>query len=313
MCAVCHGQSGQGYVADNAPALANAQFQASVTDAFLRTAIIHGRRDTTMSPWATSRGGPLSSADVDAIVAFMRTWHDGDSVPLDEGPVKGDAARGAQVYQSECVVCHGARGRGGPNIHLGDAELLASASNGFLRFAILKGRSGTRMPPFEQKLGAQGVEDVVSFLRSLERALPRPSPPRPSRPPPIPLGPVPLNPKGHEPAGFKQFPETTKVDVVHAQLDKGAKMALLDAREPSAYTILHIAGAVSVPFYDPSPYLEKLPKDAWMVCYCACPHAESRALAKALRDAGFPKVTVLDEGLGVWKSRGFATIEGTAP
>jgi cytochrome c oxidase cbb3-type subunit 3/ubiquinol-cytochrome c reductase cytochrome c subunit len=90
-------------------------------------------------------------------------------------------------------------------------------------------------------------------------------------------------------------------------------MALLDAREPSAYTILHIKGAVSVPFYDPSPYLDKLPRDAWIVCYCACPHAESRALAKALMDAGFPKVTVLDEGLGVWKSRNFATNAGATP
>jgi cytochrome c oxidase cbb3-type subunit 3/ubiquinol-cytochrome c reductase cytochrome c subunit len=312
MCAICHGQSGEGYVADNAPALGNEQFQASVTDAFLRTAIMHGRRDTTMSPWATSRGGPLSGADVNALVAFMRTWRDGEPIALDDSPAKGDAARGAEVYRTECVACHGSLGQGGPNIRLGDAELLATASNGFLRFAILKGRTGTAMAPFEQKLGEQGVEDVLSFLRTLERALPRPAPP-PARPPPIPLGPVPLNPKGPEPVGFKRFPETTKVDVVHAQLEKGAKMALLDAREPSAYTILHIKGAVSVPFYDPSPYLDKLPRDAWIVCYCACPHAESRALAKALMDAGFPKVTVLDEGLGVWKSRNFATNAGATP
>jgi cytochrome c oxidase cbb3-type subunit III len=124
-------------------------------------------------------------------------------------------------------------------------------------------------------------------------------------PPPIPLGPVPLNPKGPEPQGFARFPGVTSVDVVHAQLKRGARMALLDARAPSDYANEHIAGAVSVPFYDPSPYLKHLPKNAWLVSYCACPHAESKTLAQKLTDAGFTKVTVLNEGLGVWKARGY--------
>jgi cytochrome c oxidase cbb3-type subunit 3/ubiquinol-cytochrome c reductase cytochrome c subunit len=90
-------------------------------------------------------------------------------------------------------------------------------------------------------------------------------------------------------------------------------MAILDARAPSDYSREHIAGAVSVPFYDPGPYFDKLPKDAWLVCYCACPHAESGQLASKLAAKGFPKVTVLDEGLGVWKSRGFGTSTGLEP
>jgi rhodanese-related sulfurtransferase len=72
----------------------------------------------------------------------------------------------------------------------------------------------------------------------------------------------------------------------------------------------HITGAVSVPFYDPSPYFDKLPKDTWLVCYCACPHAESGQLARALNAKGFSKVAVLDEGLGVWKSRGYPMTAG---
>ena len=313
MCAVCHGRTGEGYAADNAPALANANFQASVTDDFLRTAIANGRRDTTMSPWSTNRGGPLSGADVDAVVAFMRTWHDGEPVALDDRPPKGDAARGARLFDARCADCHGKSGRGGPNIQLGDSELLATASDGFLRLAIREGRPGTRMAAYADSLGEQGVDDVLALMRSWQRAAPARPPPRPSRPPPIPLGPVPLNPKGPPPVGFKQFPGTTSVDVVHRELEKGAKMALLDAREPSAYTILHIAGAVSVPFYDPSPYFDALPKDVWLVCYCACPHAESRTLAQALLDKGFAHVTVLHEGLGVWKGRKYATREGREP
>jgi cytochrome c oxidase cbb3-type subunit 3/ubiquinol-cytochrome c reductase cytochrome c subunit len=105
----------------------------------------------------------------------------------------------------------------------------------------------------------------------------------------------------------------TPVDVVQAQLQKQARMALLDARVPTDYAEIHIAGAVSVPFYDPSPYLRSLPKDSWLICYCGCPHAESGALAEKLVNAGFRKATVLEEGLGVWIERGYPTRSGTQP
>jgi len=137
--------------------------------------------------------------------------------------------------------------------------------------------------------------------------------PPPPRPPPIPLGPVPLNPLGPEPVGFKNAPGTTKIEVVKGELDRGARMALLDARAPSDYLNEHIGGAVSVPFYDPEPYLAQLPKQTWLVCYCACPHAESGQLAQKLMAKGFAKVTILDEGLGVWRSRKYTTHAGIDP
>jgi cytochrome c oxidase cbb3-type subunit 3 len=137
--------------------------------------------------------------------------------------------------------------------------------------------------------------------------------PPPARPPPIPLGPVPLNPKGPEPVGFSKQPLTTKADDVKKQLDRHARMALLDARAPSDYLGEHIAGAVSVPFYEPEPYFSQLPRDAWLVAYCACPHAESGTLAAKLAAAGFTKVTVLDEGLGVWRAKKYPTSTGLDP
>ncbi|MFI5308768.1 MAG: c-type cytochrome, partial [Polyangiales bacterium] len=66
ICAVCHGQNGQGYVADQAPALAQPDFLSSVNDELMRRAITHGRPGSTMSAWSTARGGPLAPADVDA-------------------------------------------------------------------------------------------------------------------------------------------------------------------------------------------------------------------------------------------------------
>ena len=113
--------------------------------------------------------------------------------------------------------------------------------------------------------------------------------------------------------GFRTTPLTTPADAIKGQLDHGARMGILDARAPSDYMNEHIAGAVSVPFYDPDPYVSQLPRDAWLVCYCSCPHAESGTLAQKLAAKGFTKVTVLDEGLGVWKARKYPTKVGLDP
>jgi cytochrome c oxidase cbb3-type subunit III len=313
MCAVCHGRSGQGYAADQAPMLSNANFLASASDDFLRSAIANGRSGTTMSAWARARGGPLGAGEIDALIATIHEWREGPRAVLDERPALGDATRGADVFARECVKCHGAEGTGGPNLHIGNYDLLSTASTGFLRYAVQGGRPGTAMRSFGSTLGDRGIEDVVALLRSWQArgaATPHPAPPHP---PPLPLGPVPLNPRGPEPVGFRTTPLTTPADAIKAQLDRGARMGILDARAPSDYLNEHIAGAVSVPFYDPDPYVAQLPKDAWLVCYCSCPHAESGTLAQKLAAKGFTKVTVLDEGLGIWKARKYATRVGLDP
>ncbi len=308
MCAVCHGAAGEGYAADQAPRLAQPDFLASVSDAYLREAISNGRRDTTMSAWARIKGGPLKPEDVEAVILFIRGWQKGPSAKLDDKPLKGDALAGVEIFDAQCAKCHGSRGIGGPQMQIGNAQLLASASDGFLRHAIRRGRPGTPMPAFETTLGPQGVDNVIAALRGFAPVLAERQ--TVTSVPPLPLGAVPLNPKGPEPEGFKAYSLMTSADVIHEQLLRGARFALLDARAPSDYMREHITGAVSVPFYDPSPYFDKLPKDAWLVCYCACPHAESGQLAQALNAKGFKKVAVLDEGLGVWKSRGYPVTVG---
>jgi cytochrome c oxidase cbb3-type subunit 3/ubiquinol-cytochrome c reductase cytochrome c subunit len=311
MCVVCHGPIGEGYAADQAPALAHPDFLASATDDYIRSAISDGRRGTTMSAWSVARTGPLTRADVDAIVAFIRTWQRGSSVVLDERGPSGHLARGAAIFARECSSCHGPRGTSGPYIHVGGTELVATASNGFLRYAVRGGRRGTPMPGFDRSLGEAGIEDVVALLRSWQSAaVMTPLAPSPGK---IPLGPLLLHPFGPEPVALRPYPDPTSADVVKGELDRHARMALLDARAPSDYLATHIAGAVSVPFYDADSYIPSLPKTAWLVCYCACPHAESGQLARKLVTSGFTKVTVLDEGLNVWMGRKYPTNSGMDP
>ena len=313
MCAVCHGTFGEGYAADRAPALSHPELLASANDELLRETIADGRPGTTMSAWSRLRGGPLDAADTEAVVAFLRSWQRVPPARLDERPLDGDSTRGAPVFARECAACHGPHGIEGPEVHIGSYGLLDAASNGFLRQVIRVGRAGTPMRAFGGALSERGVDDVIAVLRRVTPEAIVRSPWPSGQTPPIPLGPVPLHPHGPEPQGFRAQPAFTSVDVVKAQLDRGARMAILDARAPSDYAEEHIAGAVSVPFYDPSPYLSSLPTNAWLVCYCACPHAESGQLAAKLVSSQFSKVTVLDEGLWVWKARGFAVHTGLAP
>ncbi|HKP58794.1 MAG TPA: c-type cytochrome [Polyangiales bacterium] len=309
-CAICHGASGEGYKADQATALSQQDFLASVSDEFLAFAIAVGRKGTTMSAWSQGHGGPLGPAEIGDVVSFLRSWQKQPRASLDESLPHGDAKRGKELFKTHCDKCHSDTA---PNVRIMNRQWLAYAKPGFIRHALRTGRPPTPMLAFEETLGAQGIEDVVTYLRSL------PSWPDDSDlvgigdPPPIPLGPVPLNPKSPEPKGFKIYPEMTSVDVIGPQYKRKARMALLDARAPSDYIQTHIAGAVSVPFYDPTPYLGQLPKNAWLVCYCGCPHAESGALANKLREAGFQHVTVLDEGLGVWMAKGYPTNTGAKP
>jgi mono/diheme cytochrome c family protein/rhodanese-related sulfurtransferase len=308
MCAVCHGEKGEGYKADQATALAQPDFLASATDQQISVAIAQGRKGTTMSAWMKDAGGPLSHGDIAALVAFIRTWQRGPIVKLDESAVHGNAESGKAIFERECERCHG---NSAPNVRILNPQFLQHASDGFIRHALRTGRPPTSMPSYAESLGNQGIEDVLAYLRNL------PPPPKEApvaaRPEPGPFKPVPQYPKGPAPQGFKAFPGMTSVDVVSAQLARKARMLFLDARVPSDYEIEHIAGAYNVPFYDPTPYLDKLPKSTWLVAYCGCPHAESGNLARQLVNAGFTQVTVLDEGLWVWKERGHPMRNGREP
>ena len=73
LCAGCHGPQGEG---GEGPALANANLLANATDTYLVETITRGRRGTPMVGFGTpSTVRPqLTSAEVESIVAHLRTW-----------------------------------------------------------------------------------------------------------------------------------------------------------------------------------------------------------------------------------------------
>src|ERR1700739_793003 len=113
-CAGCHGEQGSGGAAI---ALNSPVYLEIADDATIRRVTAHGVSGTAMPAFAQSSGGMLTDGQVDAIVAGIRSKfgkHGAlDVVPPSYSMAPGDAQHGANVYDTYCVSCHGATGRGG--------------------------------------------------------------------------------------------------------------------------------------------------------------------------------------------------------
>jgi cytochrome c oxidase cbb3-type subunit III len=304
-CGFCHGANGEGYLADNANALAQPDFLATASDEFLYQSIVFGRPGTPMSPWGASQGGPLDDTEVRAIVAFIRSWQSRPSVELTDRPA-GSALRGESVYNAACVSCHGADGEGVTAVSLNNPWFHELASDGFIRYAIENGRA-PYMQAFAGALTDQQLDDVVAYIRTWRQPVDaEPVPPF------VPdLGAATLNPDGPAATFALREGRFAAAADVFAALTNGERLVLLDARPTADYLDAHLTGATSLPFYDiDDAAIAALPRDTFIITYCGCPHAVSGQAADALIAAGFTDVAVLDEGFYYWVEQGWPVTSG---
>jgi cytochrome c oxidase cbb3-type subunit 3/ubiquinol-cytochrome c reductase cytochrome c subunit len=71
---------------------------------------------------------------------------------------------------------------------------------------------------------------------------------------------------------------------------------------------LHIAGAISTPYYDHDS-LDDLPNDGtWVLAYCACPHHVSGEVVDELRKRGYRHTAVIDEGIFAWQHKDYPVV-----
>lgn len=308
-CALCHGDEGQGYAADNATRLRGEAFLRTATDEFLEMAIARGRLDTAMAAYRDELGGPLDEGQIEAIVAFIRTWQVGEPIPVADVVVDGDATRAEPIYAEHCAGCHGALGEGASAQSLSAFSFLSTASDGFLRYAIVHGREQTPMPAFGERLEEQQIDDLVALLRRWEEEPDQV--PQHMRPPSLADVTIIRHPDGPRPSFSlreERFVSSAQVrDAVNAR----SRLIILDARPTSDWLRRRLPGAVPVPYYAIDPIVERLPRDGtWIVAYCGCPHAASGTVVDRLREVGFRNTAVLDEGVHHWIEEGYPTESG---
>ena len=114
---------------------------------------------------------------------------------------------------------------------------------------------------------------------------------------------------GPEP-NFSTDSPYVSIEELKQELDRGANMIILDARPKQDYDMDHIAGAISMPFFEVEQRYEELPGDTWIVTYCACPRAEAQEAANVLQQKGFKKVRVFYEGYFEWLARDYPIDKG---
>ena len=214
-----------------------------------------------------------------------------------------------------CVRCHGTQTQRSTAVHLANPILLETATDVFLRHAVVEGRPPTAMLAWKGTLRPKQIDDVVAYVRSMAVApgvaATPPPPPSPGPAAPPRQGPIVLNPRGRAPTFTLRDDLYVSIDQVKAALDQKRRIIIADARPPSDWLNLHIKGAISTPHYDPKA-LDDIPNDGtWVVAYCACPHHVSGEVVAALRKRGYKHTAVLDEGVFAWQQKKYPVV--TAP
>jgi cytochrome c oxidase cbb3-type subunit 3 len=301
-CKLCHGAEGKGYAADNAPSLVSKTFLESATDSFITRGIRLGRSNTAMSAYGTVRGGPLTEKEIRAIVAFLRSKGPA-AMSLPDTAVRGHPERGKALFDAKCKECHGTETTRATALSLHNPELAAAATPSFLEYAIRHGRPETPMPAFGDKLAAGEIDDLIAYIKSFA-ADEHPTPVANTKiPDDLPLV---INPNGKPPDFQLREGRFVAADQVKKALDEKRRIVLVDARSPADWIQFRIPGAISIAYHD-IERLTKIPNDGtWVVAYCACPHHASGEVVDALRKRNYKNTAILDEGILVWKQRGYA-------
>lgn len=82
-----------------------------------------------------------------------------------------DGASGQQLFGENCASCHGAAGKGQPEIGSRDltgASFQKNISDAAITHAIEQGAVGGKMPAFAGKLSAQEIGSLTAYVRTLD-------------------------------------------------------------------------------------------------------------------------------------------------
>ncbi|HET9588064.1 MAG TPA: c-type cytochrome, partial [Anaerolineales bacterium] len=173
-CSACHGAYGQGgpnpaRAGDTIAPISSAEYLKTRNDATLRSIISQGQPDFGMSPFGDSNGGPLTDEQVDAIVAFIRSWETNPPVtlPPEVSVIPEPTWNSAQIFTLVCASCHGIKGEGDIGPALNTAEFQERYDDQALIEIITSGHEATPMIAWEEILSADQIEQLAEYIRTL--------------------------------------------------------------------------------------------------------------------------------------------------
>jgi mono/diheme cytochrome c family protein len=172
-CAACHGPFGEGGPNPARPddviaPISSAEYLQTRDDATLRAIIAQGQPNFGMSPFGEAYGGPLDADEIDALVAFMRSWEENPPVTLPpEVTTTTVAVTGEQIYADVCAQCHGPEGEGVVGPALRDPDFQAANTDQQIFDTINLGHPATAMIGWGELLSAEQIQQLVVYLRQL--------------------------------------------------------------------------------------------------------------------------------------------------
>jgi mono/diheme cytochrome c family protein len=172
-CATCHGEFGEGgpnpsRAGDIIFPISTEEYLKTRDDFTLRSIIAQGQPNFGMSPFGSAFGGPLDDEQVDAIVAFIRSWEADPPVELPpeiEISVETVSLDAREIYEQLCAQCHGLSGEGGIGPSFQDPQLQAAKTDTQLFDDINLGHAATAMIGWGDILSAEQIQSLVELIR----------------------------------------------------------------------------------------------------------------------------------------------------
>lgn len=181
-CADCHGGLGEGGHNPARPddiiaPISTAEYLRTRDDFTLRNVIAQGQPNFGMSPFSSAFGGPLDDDEIEALVAFIRSWQHDPPVELPpEVSAETLALSGFEIYSEICAQCHGPTGAGDIGPSLRDANFRTTSSNQDIYDTIGAGHDATEMIAWGSILTAEQINQLVRFIDQLPIEEPTPEP-----------------------------------------------------------------------------------------------------------------------------------------
>lgn len=162
-CLTCHGAQLEG-VRGRGPSLigageAKVYFQVSTGRMPLPRQQAQGQR----------KPAEFSEDEIRALMAYVDSFGGGTKMPQERGEaLRGDVARGGELFRLNCAACHNFTGRGGALTSGKFAPSLDPANEEQIYTAMLTGPSN--MPVFgDRQLSPQEKRDVIAYVESVQQ------------------------------------------------------------------------------------------------------------------------------------------------